>query len=189
MILRRKPERCLIVAGELAPLSELRERWRNAGGSDPSYTTGLAEFVAPGGARARARGAAAARRAPQVPKLVREDIPRGPRSAPASSGAREAHQDEARAAGGRPRYLREIAATHSPHRHRPHRHLIHVIYTQGYGEHLHYDRQRLGELFSLTQRYPVVFLPSHKSNSTTSSCSTRCTRTATRRTTPRAAST
>ena len=66
LILRRHPERCLIVAGEPAPLSELRERWRDAGGADPAHTTGLAEFVwPPGGARARARRAPAARRALQ----------------------------------------------------------------------------------------------------------------------------
>ncbi len=75
VILRRDPDRCRIVAGEPAPVSELRERWRRAGGTDARQTTGLAEFVARQ-ARARAR----ARRAPlrgaryKVPRFVHEDI-------------------------------------------------------------------------------------------------------------------
>jgi glycerol-3-phosphate O-acyltransferase len=43
-------------------------------------------------------------------------------------------------------------------------HLIHQVYTRGYGEALHYDRAQLERIYSLAQRYPVVFLPSHKSN-------------------------
>src|SRR6266404_2901152 len=42
---RRYPERCRIVVGEPAPISDLRERWRRAGGVDAAQTTGLAEFV------------------------------------------------------------------------------------------------------------------------------------------------
>lgn len=166
MILRRHPERCLIVAGEPAPLSALRERWRNAGGTDPSYTTGLAEFVWRQAALALERAERRLRGARyKVPKLVREDILARPAfRAGVARLARETHQDEAKVAAEAAKYLREIAATHSPHVIDLTAHLIHVIYTQGYGEHLHYDRQRLGELFSLTQRYPVVFLPSHKSN-------------------------
>ena len=166
MILRRHPERCLIVAGEPAPLSALRERWRSAGGADPSYTTGLAEFVWRQAALALERAERRLRGARyKVPKLVREDILARPAfRAGVSRLARETQQDEAKVAAEAAGYLREIAATHSPHVIDVTAHLIHLLYTQGYGEHLHYDRQRLGELFSLTQRYPVVFLPSHKSN-------------------------
>ena len=44
-VLRREPDRCRIVAGEPALASELRERWRDAGGAGPGETGGLAEFV------------------------------------------------------------------------------------------------------------------------------------------------
>src|SRR5438034_4109125 len=37
------------------------------------------------------------------------------------------------------------------------------MYTQGYGETLHYDRAQLERLAALGQRHPLVFLPSHKS--------------------------
>ena len=37
-ILQRDPERCRIVAGAPALASELRQRWRDAGGSDTSQT-------------------------------------------------------------------------------------------------------------------------------------------------------
>jgi len=166
MILRRHPERCLIVAGEPAPLSALRERWRTAGGADPAQTTGLAEFVWRQAALALERAERRLRGARyKVPKLVREDILARPAfRAGVARLARETDQDEAKVAAEAARYLREIAATHSPHVIDLTAHLIHVIYTQGYSEALHYDRRRLGELFSLTQRYPVIFLPSHKSN-------------------------
>src|SRR5213593_1489635 len=45
-VLRRHPHRCRIVAGEPAPASELRERWRRAGGADVAHTAGLPDFVA-----------------------------------------------------------------------------------------------------------------------------------------------
>lgn len=166
MILRRHPERCMIVAGEPAPLSALRERWRSAGGADPAHTTSLAEFVWRQAALALERAERRLRGARyKVPKLVREDILARPAfRAGVARLARETGQDEPKVAAAAAKYLREIAATHSPHVIDLTAHLIHVIYTQGYGDALHYDRQRLGELFSLTQRYPVIFLPSHKSN-------------------------
>ncbi|HEY8518408.1 MAG TPA: glycerol-3-phosphate 1-O-acyltransferase [Candidatus Binatia bacterium] len=166
VILRRHPERCMIVAAEPAPLSALRERWRQAGGFDPTHTTGLADFVwrqatlALERAERRLRGARY-----KVPKLVHEDILARPAfRAGVARLARETGKSEATVEREARRYLREIAATHSPHVIDLTAHLIHLLYTQAYGEALHYDRERLRELYGLTQRYPVVFLPSHKSN-------------------------
>jgi glycerol-3-phosphate O-acyltransferase len=62
------------------------------------------------------------------------------------------------------RYLREIAATHSPYVIDLTAHLIHLLYTRGYSEALHYDRDQLNDIYVLGQRYPLVFLPTHKSN-------------------------
>ena len=63
------------------------------------------------------------------------------------------------------RYLREIAATHSPYVIDLAAHLIRLLYTQGYGEALHYDRAAARATSTRSaQRHPVVFLPSHKSN-------------------------
>src|SRR5262249_44380568 len=55
-------------------------------------------------------------------------------------------------------------ATHSPHTIDLVANLTRLIYRQGYGESLHYDRARLAEIYAPPPRYPVVFLPSHKSN-------------------------
>jgi len=62
------------------------------------------------------------------------------------------------------RYLEEIAATHSTYVIDITAQLIHLLYTRGYGESLHYDRAQLERIYQLAQRYPVVFLPSHRSN-------------------------
>jgi glycerol-3-phosphate O-acyltransferase len=165
-VLRRHPDRCCVVAGEPAPVSELRERWQRAGGADAGLTTGLPEFVARQAALALERAERRLRGTRyKVPRLVHEDI----LARPAWRGglarlAREVGRDEesvARTAAG---YLREIAATHSTYVIDLVANLIRYIYTLGYGEALHYDRSQLEGLYALAQRYPVVFLPSHKSN-------------------------
>ena len=165
-IKRRHPDRCCIVAGEPAPVSELRARWRRAGGADAGQTTGLSEFVARQAALALERAERRLRGARyKVPRLVHEDI----LARPAFRGgiarlARELGRPEEKVAQDASRYLREIAATHSTYVIDLVAHLIRFMYTQGYGEALHYDRAQLEQIYSLAQRYPVVFLPSHKSN-------------------------
>lgn len=165
-ILARHPERARVVVGEPAPLSELRERWRETGGQDETETTGLAEFVARRATLAlermerRLRGARY-----KVPRLVSEDI----LSRPAFRGgvsrlARELGQPEATVASDAARYLAEIAATHDPFFIDAVAWLIRLLYRRGYGENIHYDRERLERIYATTQRYPVVFLPTHKSN-------------------------
>ena len=165
-VLRRHPERCRIVAGDPAHASELRERWRQLGGVDVTYTTGLAEFVARQATLALERAERRLRgQRYKVPKLVREDI----LSRPAFRAgifrlARELGRDEEKVAAEAAADLREIAATHNPFVIELTSHLIHQLYTQGYDEALSYDRKRLEEICARTQRHPVVFLPSHKSN-------------------------
>jgi glycerol-3-phosphate O-acyltransferase len=165
-VLRRHPDRCCIVAGEPAPISELRERWRRAGGTDAGHTTGLPDFVARQAALALERAERRLRGARyKVPRLVHEDI----LARPAFRGgiarlARELGRPEDKVTHDASRYLREIAATHSTYVIDLVAHLIHFMYTLGYGETLHYDRAQLEQIYSLAQRYPVVFLPSHKSN-------------------------
>ena len=165
-VLRRHPDRCCIVAGEPAPVSELRQRWRRAGGADAALTTGLSEFVARQATLALERAERRLRGTRyKVPRLVHEDI----LARPAFRGgitrlARELGRSEDKVAQDASRYLREIAATHSTYVIDLVAHLIRFMYTQGYGEALHYDRAQLEQIYSLAQRYPVVFLPSHKSN-------------------------
>jgi glycerol-3-phosphate O-acyltransferase len=74
-IASRERDRCRIVAGEPAPASELRARWREAGGADIEATTGLAEFVSRQAALALERAERRLRGARyKVPRLVHEDI-------------------------------------------------------------------------------------------------------------------
>jgi glycerol-3-phosphate O-acyltransferase len=165
-VLNRHPDRCRIVAGEPARASELRARWQRAGGADSGQTAGLPEFVARQAALALERAERRVRGARyKVPTLVQEDIV----ARPAFRGgiarvARHLNKPEAVVAREATHDLREIAARHSPFVIDLAANLIHYIYTRGYGERLHYDRDQLQELAALGQRYPIVFLPTHKSN-------------------------
>ena len=163
---RRHPERSRIVVGEPAPLSDLRRRWQQAGGSDAAHTTGLAEFVARQAGLALERAERRLRGTRyKVPRFVYEDI----LGRPAFRGgcgrlAAQLGRPEESVRRDAARYLREIAATHSPYVIDLSAHLIHLLYTRGYSEALHYDRGQLNEIYTLGQRFPLVFLPTHKSN-------------------------
>jgi glycerol-3-phosphate O-acyltransferase len=165
-VLRRHPERCRIVAGEPAPLSELRDRWRRAAGTDFAQTTGLAEFVARQAVLALERAERRLRGARyKVPRFVHEDIlGRAAFRARVAALAAQLGRSEADVAREAAADLREIAATHSPYVIDLVAHLIRRLYTLGYGEALHYERAQLDQIAALAQRHPVVFLPSHKSN-------------------------
>jgi len=165
-IASRYPDRCAVVEGEPATLSDLRQRWRDAGGADSELTTGLPEFVARQAALALERAERRLRGARyKVPRLVHEDIVARPafRGAVARL-ARDTGQPEERVSRAALNYLREIAATHSTYVIDLVAHLIHYLYRQGYEEALHYDHARFEKIYTLAQRHPVVFLPSHKSN-------------------------
>lgn len=162
----RHTSRYQVVAGEAAAMSELRERWRRAGGADLGETTGLADFVTRQAALALERAERRVRGLRyKVPRFVREDI----LARPAFRGgiarlARESGKPEATVLRDAQRYLKEIAATHSPYVIDLTAQLIHLLYTRAYGEALHYDHGELERIYALAQRHPVVFLPSHKSN-------------------------
>ncbi len=60
-------------------------------------------------------------------------------------------------------YLREIAATHSPYVIDLIANAIHSLYKQGYSE-IKYDDEEVRRVAELSADYPIVFLPSHRSN-------------------------
>lgn len=165
-IASRHPERARVVAGEPAKLSELRQAWRDRGGQDETETTGLAEFVARRAALALERSERRLRGARyKVPRLVSEDILARPSFRGAIARlARELGRPEDKVAAQAADYLAEIAATHDPFVIDVVAWLIRMLYTRGYGENIHYDRDRLERIYATAQRYPVVFLPTHKSN-------------------------
>lgn len=163
--LARRPERFRIVAADPATVSALRRRWQEAGAVG-GESGGLADFVtrqaylALERAERRLRGLRY-----KVPRFVREEIlSRASFRAGVARLARELGRDETQLLREAAADLREIAANHSPHVIDLVAQLIHVLYTRSYGEALHYDRAKLERIYELTQRHPVVFLPSHKSN-------------------------
>jgi len=163
--LAHRPERFRIVEAEPATVSDLRRRWREAGAVG-GESGALADFVtrqaylALERAERRLRGLRY-----KVPRFVSEEIlSRAAFRAGVARLARELGRDEAEMMREAARYLKEIAANHSPHVIDLVAQLIHVLYPRAYGEALHYDRGKLERIYELTQRHPVVFLPSHKSN-------------------------
>jgi len=164
--LHTAPDRCRIVAGEPAPASELRDRWRRAVGSDVGDTVGIADFVARQAVLALERAERKLRgNRYKVARFVDEDI----LSRPAFRGgvtrlARRLGRKESSVAREASRYLREIAASQSPFVIDLVVELWRLMYSRGYGDVLQYDGDELERLSTLAQRHPVVFLPTHKSN-------------------------
>jgi len=162
----RTPERCRIVAGQAAPASAVRERWRRAAGADFGNTQSFPIFVARQAALTLERAEREVRGARyKVPNLVREDI----LARPAFQGelhhlARELERSDAKVRGEATADLREIAASHTPLAIDIVVRLWRFMYSRGYDERLRYDPAELKAVSALSQRYPVVFLPSHKSN-------------------------
>jgi glycerol-3-phosphate O-acyltransferase len=171
-ILRREPDRCLIVAGEPATASNLRERWTDASGSDSSETAGFADFVAQKAMLALERAERGVRGARyKVPRLIHEQI----LGRPAFRGGLARIAQEQRAEGKTDASiaalaseamsdLKEIAATHSPLVIDLVISVIRWLYTRGYDEKLVYDSEQMKGIAALEERHPVVFLPTHKSN-------------------------
>jgi len=163
-VLHRHPDRCRILAAEVALVSELRQRWRDAGATDTHLISGLPEFVCRQAALALERAERRLRGARyKVPRFVREEIFARPDfRGDLAALAHELGRPEVEVVQQATRYLREIAATHSPYMIDLVAHLNRRFYTRGYGE-LHYGREELARVYSLAQRHPVVFLPTHKS--------------------------
>jgi glycerol-3-phosphate O-acyltransferase len=165
-LLRRHPDRCRIVAGEPALTSALRRRWTEVSEQQGGSTAGLAEFVVRQAALALERGERRLRGARyKVPRLIDQEILGSAEfRGRLTDIAREMGESDSTALRKATADLREIAATHSPFVIDIASHLIRRLYTQGYGERLEYDRDELARIAALSQRHPVVFLPSHKSN-------------------------
>jgi len=164
-VLSREPDRCVVVAGEPAPLSQLRERWQRAGGTDATHTLSLPEFVARQAALALERAERRLRGARyKVPRLLHEEL----LARPAFRGgiarlARELGRPESEVLSEATSNLAEIAASHSTYVIDLVARVIHYLYSLGYSA-LEYDQKQLDHVATLAQRHPIVFLPSHKSN-------------------------
>ncbi|MDG2336031.1 MAG: glycerol-3-phosphate 1-O-acyltransferase [Myxococcota bacterium] len=159
-------DRWRIVVGEPATASELKARWHSPDQAAAGATQGLAEFVARQAALALERGERRLRGARyKVPRFVHEEV----LSRPSLRGelarlAGELGKDEGQVNREASGYLKEIAATHSPFVIDLVVQLWRRLTRRGYDELIRFDPAAMDRLRKLSERYPVVFLPSHKSN-------------------------
>jgi glycerol-3-phosphate O-acyltransferase len=162
---RRSPDRCRVVVGDAAFASELRERWQEAVGADVAETLGLEPFVARQAALALDRAERRLRGGRyKIPRFLREAV----LARPSFQGglerlARELDRPLARVRKEAERYLREIAANHSPLWIDIFARLCRSSSTRGY-ERLRVEPSEIESVRELSLHHPIVLLPTHKSN-------------------------
>ena len=166
VIKERHPDRCRIVVAQPARSSELRARWNEAGQHGGGTVAGLPEFVARQAILALERAERRIRGARyKVPKLINAEILDRPDfRGRLTQLAREAGLSDSKVLKEATANLQEIAATHSTYVIDLAARLIRKVYSQGYAEDIEYSQDELRHVASLSQRHPVVFLPTHKSN-------------------------
>ncbi len=164
-ILKRHPDRCRVIVGEPARKSDLETRWSAPIGRGPADGTTFGEFVALQAWMALERAERLVRGLRyKVPRFLREDLFW---SRPFQAGihrlAREEGKSEKRMSQRTGRYLKEIAAVHSPN-------VIDIVngITTRVIEAAHHDidysEADLRSIYRAAEKDPIIFLPSHKSN-------------------------
>ncbi len=165
-----QPDRCRIVMGDPAREAHLRSRWLG-GSADadlPPVTADdvvFEEYVALQAQLALERAERRLRGSRyKVPMLVRDELlARRSTRARLTELANEIGEQPAKVAQRAARYLKEIAASHSPYVIDLLALAIRTLLRRAYGTELRYDRAELKVLYEMGQRHPLVFLPSHKS--------------------------
>jgi len=165
IVYRTRPDRCRIIEGIPSRASALRTAWEDPAGRPRRSGTSLPEFVAKRAWLTLERAERSLRGSRyKVPKFVRESLTE---SRSFTSGvARLAAERGAPVGlmGARcRRYVREIAASHSPFTIDLVANTIRWLISKAYVG-LHYDDEELAAIYTMSERYPLVFLPSHKSN-------------------------
>jgi len=164
-IFKHHRDRCRIVVGEPARRSDLEKRWSQPAGRGPADGTTLGEFVALQAWLSLERAERGIRgQRYKVSKFLSEDLFW---SRPFQAGierlARQTKRPVKRMRLRTSRYLKEIAAQHSPY-------VIDLL--NGITSNLisaahhsvEYSNQDLANIYEAAQDFPLVFLPSHKSN-------------------------
>jgi len=165
VIHRTHPERVRIIMGEPGRASDVRAAWNDPEGRPRREGQGLAQYTAQ-------RAWLALERAERNVRGNRYKVPRFPRESlterrsftrGVAELARQEHKSYKQMATTTRKYAREIAATHSSY-------VIDVVagsvrwlIGRAYVK-IQYDREELQALYAISQQYPLVFLPSHKSN-------------------------
>jgi glycerol-3-phosphate O-acyltransferase len=164
-ILARNPDRFRIVIGAPARRSYIEKRWSAPTGRGPADGTTLGEFVALQAWMALERAERHVRGLRyKVPRFLREDLFW---SRPFQAGiqrlARQEGKPEKRMRQRTGRYLKEVAAQHSPN-------VIDIVnnitsraITAAHHD-VDYSEADLRSIYRAAAETPLVFLPSHKSN-------------------------
>ncbi|MFV9671794.1 MAG: 1-acyl-sn-glycerol-3-phosphate acyltransferase, partial [Acidimicrobiia bacterium] len=161
-----QPDRIRIVVAESAHKSVLERRWSDPSGRGPAEGTSLSEFIALKAWLALERAERSLRGARyKVPKFLREDLywSRGFQRGVSRLAIQEdvpLNKMQRKTAY----YLKEMAATHSPYVIDVVTGIMAWVLSLGY-QHLEYSTEELRELYHIGEEHPLVFLPSHKSNS------------------------
>jgi len=164
-LLQRHPDRCQLVVGQPARRSDLEKRWTSPIGRGPADGTTFGEFVALQAWKALERAERHVRGLKyKVPKFLREDLFW---SRPFQAGihrlAREEGKSDKRMSQRTGRYLKEIAAIHSPN-------VIDIVngittrVIKAAHRDINYSESDLRSIYRSAGENPIVFLPSHKSN-------------------------
>lgn len=165
LILTQHPDRCRILIGEPARRSELEKRWNAPIGRGPADGTSFGEFVALQAWKALEHAERHLRGLRyKVPKFLEEDLFW---SRPFQAGiqrlSRSEGKTEKRMRQRTSRYLKEMAAQHTPYV----IDLVNGITTriiEAAHQNVDYSREDLKEIYKQAETVPLVFLPSHKSN-------------------------
>ena len=164
-ILERHPDRCRIVVGEPARRSFLEKRWSSPTGRGPADGTSLGEYVAIQAWLALERAERSIRgQRYKVPVFLREDLFW---SRPFQSGvmklAAESGKPVKRMEARTKRYLKEIAAQHSPYVIDVVNGIVGKLIATAH-QSVEYSITDLLDAYRAAGDNPIVFLPSHKSN-------------------------
>ena len=164
VLYRLHPERVRIIMSEPAHASEIRELWESDPRGHP-IGTGLGDFTATRAwlalERAERRLRGSRYKVPKFPTeslIERPSFTRGLAALATENGV----SYEQMAARTR-RYVKEIAANHSPYVIDLVTGGFHWLITKAYVD-IDYDDDELRALYTMSQHHPLVFLPSHKSN-------------------------
>ncbi len=155
-----RPKRIRLIAATGAYTSELLADYSTSGHVDPvdSFVTRRAWRVLDQAER-KLRG-----NRYKIPRFVPEAIlSRREFLDAVDAVAAETSLESAAARSKAERYLREIAATHSPYVIDMIAAVIHKLYSMGYGE-IKYSEDQVKRIAELGNSNPVIFLPSHRSN-------------------------
>jgi glycerol-3-phosphate O-acyltransferase len=164
-ILAQDPDRARIIVGDPARRSEIERRWTEPEGRSPADGTTLGEYVALKAWLALERSERRLRgQRYKVPRFLEQDLFW---SRPFQHGVQRLADSE-----GKPvkrmqqrtkRYLKEIAAQHSPYVIDLVNHVTQILIRTAH-QSVDYSSTELREVFALGESDPLVFLPSHKSN-------------------------